>query len=591
MTIGTEYVTWAADDCHNPDVTLGLAELAAPQDGYQAARDFDEIDLWSQIDADGREAETLRQAGVEFDPNFCSVVIDAVNDRMAITSVTATVGTGEGAEDSAESQAATAALGDIWTGNQLGNYWPVWQRAALRDGDGYIVAWPSDFATLAGEESGAQEGDEMMEREDTEQVPTALNITYVDPRNGRMIYDDENPRIKRFFIQRWELPPENAGETKCHVRVNMAYPDRIEKYITKVAGKAAKASDFRQFIDEPMRVEYEAQLATYSESDVAEDSEPVYPWPMENPYGQIPAFHIRTDIQYGKPVHRNAWALQDAMSTLMRVLMVTVNFQGWPQWYALQEADNFKGQLINEDPLSDSPPSDWEGDYGAGGLDPNRIEDDTDDETGSRITLSPGALALLKGFKEIGQLEPANPETLLAPWREVAKAISSTTDTPLHKFQGMGNETPSGESLRMAERPLNGRVRKFHRLFGTTVAEFHEFSLMVLGYSDARVTVTWDPPETTDMLEVWDLIAKQVELGMPREIAFMRAGIPERDARAWVGESATVMDLERRVRLLNAVGDAIQKLGAGISLGVLDQSQATATITAILGDLAGQEGD
>src|SRR5207245_1963593 len=86
-------------------------------------------------------------------------------------------------------------------------------------------------------------------------------------------------------------------------------------------------------------------------------------WPMPNPYGQIPAFHLRTDLDYGKPVHRNAFALQDAISKLIEMQMVTVEFSGYPQRYAIQEADSLGNQSIREDPLADNSPASWDHDF------------------------------------------------------------------------------------------------------------------------------------------------------------------------------------------------------------------------------------
>lgn len=506
----------------NPDLGEALSGILDNIDLYELARSFDDIDIWSDL-YNTRLGTTLRQVGVEFDPNFCSVVIDAVANRLEITSATATTESGD------ESTDATAALQRVWDVNQLDNYLPVWHRSALRDGDAYLVAWPSEFETMVESDAASAGADvEMIEAADLVERPTMFNITYVDPRRGRMFYDSENPRVKRFFAQCWDVP--GSIKNKPRRRVNLLYADRIEKYISKDGTAGDKPAHYDEFIEPLDMAAYDAAL-----EDAGDDGEePQYPWPIVNPYGQVPAFHLRTDLEYGRPEHRNAFALQDALSKLMEVLMVTVNFQGWPQAYALQQAESFKSQQINEDPTSSTSPEAYEdGDLG-GLLNPNIIPENGDDsDTGSRITLSPGSIALLKGFSQIGQLNAANPTTLLEPWREVARAISATTDTPLYKFQGLGGEAPSGESLKIVEAPLNKKVMTRARLFGTDERSMLEFILRLMGFDGARVQISWANPATTDLLEVWQLVELKVRLGVPRYVALMQAGVAEPQAREW----------------------------------------------------------
>lgn len=479
---------------------------------YEAAKEYDEIDLW-EFFKESREGRTLRQADIEFDPNFCGVVIDAVNNRLEILSVTAN--SGEVTDDDSTTE-ATRVLNEVWDDNELGNYIPTWHRKSLRDGDGYIVVWPKNEDMSA--------ADEVVE-DDLEILPTGVNITYVDPRIGRMFYDAENPRKKRYFAQMWEL--KIPGTKQCKIRLNLYYNDRIEKYIsTDEAGYGKQAPKFEPFYDMYDMVE-------------SEDGEPIEVpvWPMPNPYNKIPVFHLRTDLDYGKPEHRNAFALQDAISKLIEMQMVTVEFQGYPQRYALQEADNFKSQTLDEDPLSDSTPANDESSLDSG-FDLTRLRDgDISNNTGSSLEASPGGMMLLKGFRDVREFSAADPNSFLEPWREYGKAISSTTDTPLYKFQGLGGSVPSGESLKVLEAPLNAKVRNRSRLFGATWRSVFEFALEILGIT-ARVNVTWANPGMLDLLEVWQLVELKVRLGVPREVAFMDAGIPEKQAKEWAANFA-----------------------------------------------------
>lgn len=494
------------------DVEKAISEIKKHRDAYDMAREYDDINLWDALDEDSRASRTLRQAGIEFDPNFCGVVIDAVANRQEILSVTATSGT---TEDEEQSEFATTVLNEIWDENELENYYREWNRNALRDGDAYIVVWPD-------------------ESYDFNENITAVNITYVDPRLGRMFYDSENPRRKKFFAQMWELTLEGERSPRC--RLNLFYNDRIERYIsTQKGGK--KASEFAPYFG--------------SGDDEHED------WVIPNPWGEIPVFHLRTTHQYGKPEHRNAFALQDGISKLLEMLMVTVEFQGYPQRYAIQEADSYGTQHVQEDPLQEyTPANDDEDNFTdnirLGSL--NRTE--VTNETGSDYEANPGGMQLFKNFKEVGEFATADPNAFLDPWREFGKAISSTTDTPLYKFQGLGGQVPSGESLKVLEAPLNKKVKDRNRMFGLTWKKALEFSLRLVGV-DAKVNITWENPETTDLLDVWELAKLKMELGVPREFALMQAGVPEHQAREWT-ELYETKARQNTARLVGSKGSTNQ---------------------------------
>lgn len=614
------------------DLDEALSEITGSLQGYDHAEEYDSINLWEQ-NMLSRAGRTMRQAGIEFDPNFCSVCIDAVNDRLEINSVTATSGADT---DTAASDAVTRQIATIWEDNELDNLYHEWHRKALRDGDAYLVVWPSQFADVIDMQS--EPGDDV----DAQDVAVAagVNITYVDPRVGRMFYDPENPRIKRFFAQMWQVTL--AGEKKPRVRMNLFYADRIEKWISGPGDRQKTAKEFTPFLDPDQDNDNDYPG---SGSDPDDDPAPAATWPMANPYGQIPVFHLRTSHDYGMPEHRNAFAAQDAVSKLSEMLMVTVEFNGFPQRYALQEADSFGTQSIREDPLADQSPQTWDHDFTETALSTTSVVSGAiSNETGSNYESNPGAMQIFKGFKEVSQFQVANPGAFLDPIREYILFISCTTSTPLWKFQGMGGSTPSGEMLKIAEMPLVKKVRDRMRLFGTTWRQVMEFALLILGV-DGHVKVGWADPATGDLMETWLLVKQKIELGVPRDVALMQAGVSETEAAEWsktyddvfaeaaqqqgralqfraqadlmqqqalaakiangipqrqafleAGYSEADVDgwlsdreeelgLGRKIALLKDLGMAIQSIGTGVSLGVLDADAANDVIAAILVDL------
>lgn len=624
-------------DDTSPDVVEAITVIGDNIQAYEHAKEYDDINLWegNQLSREGR---TLRQADIEFDPNFCGVVIDAISNKLKLNGVTAAAGA---VTDKAATTQATDVLNQIWRDNKLKLYYRVWQRNTCRDGDGYIVVWPSE---LAADETSPQPAAPAEDDETTPaSVATSVNITYVDPRMGRMFYDPENPRIKRFFAQLWEVTL--VGERKPRHRLNLFYPDRIEKYISKPRGANAglKPGDFQRYYDPDNDADNDYPGAG---PDVDSDAdETTAQWPMRNPYGQIPAFHLRTDLDYGKPVHRNAFALQDAISKLIEMQMVTVEFSGYPQRYAIQEADSLGTQSIREDPLADHSPAEWDHDFSEVALSTTSITAGViSNETGSNYEANPGGMQIFKGFKEVSQFATADPNAFLEPYREFGKAISSTTGTPLYKFQGLGGQVPSGEALKIIEAPLLDMAEKLADLFGDTIVEFSEFALHLMGI-DAEVSVSWANPATTDLMEVWQLVELKVRLGVPRDQAFIQAGVPEQQAQEWaktyaadfalakqeqgraemfaaqaqtqqwnvvqakiangvpqkqalldagyketdieqwLSDQADALDLSRRVALLGQIATATQALGAAANLGVLTDQQVQQVIISVLGDV------
>jgi hypothetical protein len=543
------------------DLDLALTEITAALDGYQHAEEYDSVNLWEQ-NMLSREGRTLRQADIEFDPNFCSPVIDAVNDRLLISSITATAGA---VTDAAATDAATGLVQQVVEANELDTRYREWNRNALRDGDAYVIVWPTETPEVGVELSD----DRDVTGAGQATVVDGVNITYADPRNCRMFYDPENPRRKLFFAQMWQM--QLKGEKKPRIRMNLFYPDRIEKWISAPGDKQKAAKEFTPFLDPDLDDDndYPGSGAD-SDGDAAAASS----WPMPNPYGQVPVFHLRTAYEYGKPEHRNAFALQDGISKLVEMLMVTVEFNGYPQRYAIQQADSLGTQSIREDPLAEHSPADWDHDFTETALSTTSIVSGAiSNETGSNYEANPGGMQVFKGFETVSQFQSANPAAFLDPLKEFITGIANTTSTPIWKFSGLGSQTPSGEALRIAEQPLVRKIEDRMAMFGGVWRDVYEFALAILGHG-VKVQIQWANPATNDLKETWDLVQQKVSAGMPREIAFMQAGIPEAQAAEWANTYSTFFAeaeyQQGRAKMYSAQADLLtqQAIAAKIANGM-----------------------
>jgi hypothetical protein len=77
---------------------------------------------------------------------------------------------------------------------------------------------------------------------------------------------------------------------------------------------------------------------------------------------------------------------------------------------------------------------------------------------------------------------------------------------------------------------------------------------------------------------------------VPRSQTLIEAGYEVGQVEQWHDDEAEAMDLVHRVELMGAIGDAVQRLGVGVSTGVLSQEQATALLARVMGDDTSEAG-
>jgi hypothetical protein len=491
------------------DIRRALDGIAEHAEQYERAREYDSTNLWEAED-DSRQGRLLRQASVEYDLNYCGPVINNIADGMVIDGIMATR-TPDAMDDDelpAEDDEATALVNNIWDAQKLGQFYPSWQRNGLRDGDAYVMLWHRSDIDVPPD--GALN-------------PEELNITYMDPCMSRIFYDPANPRVKQYFAWCWEKPVP-GDDKRVAWRLNLMYADRIERYETapRSRDKPPRAEDFQEYV--PDRDD---------ESDDDEYVEDQGPWSIPNPFESVTAFHLRTDVNYGIPVHANAYGPQDSIAETVERMMTTMAFKAWPQTYAIQEAENMAQQMIREDPLADEY-DDGLDDFGDD-VDRDRVRDGSEitNETGTDLESTPGGMMILKGFKTVGELQAADPTVFLDPWREFAKAAADTTGTPPWAFRAIGGEIPSGIALKIALQPQTSRRSRCADLFGNELADLLATCAMACGMDGVTVTIQWAPFEPVDETERWTLVRLRTDAGVPLEQALIMAGIPARQAREW----------------------------------------------------------
>lgn len=414
---------------------------------------------------------------------------------------------------SAEPANADTALQDLWKTGKMNLVSRQIQRRALEYGDGYCMVWPDP----------------------DDDTGKSVDICFNSPRSVRVFYDPERPLKKAFALKQWALDDKTT-------RADLYYPDRIEKYIRTGKGKSAV---WTQYTDEP--------------GDE---------WPYENPFGEIPFFHFRTDDPYGSPVHRDFYGPQDAIHKLVISHMAGVDYQAFPQRYALvhPDSDTSEPAAADEDEFA------FANDTGA---------TSPDSEGRSQFQADPGSVWFMQGISGVGQFQTADPATFTEPMLVYLRFGAQITNTPLHRIDPTGQQ-PSGEALRTAEAPFVKSCEDLMESFGDTWTELLTFALKVAGVSATSVDVQWNPAQSVDDIEGWNTVAAKLAAGLPVKQAFQEAGYSGEQVDAWFPDD--VDDLPVAVDLLLKIGQALSALGTAQSLGVLSPEQLQQVIGAIVGD-------
>lgn len=406
------------------DLTIAINMLLSKQKDYEIAKKYYE-GAAEEVIAAPKIRRALKRAGDQFRLNFASTAVDAVNNRLEIASV------------SAISEAANTYLDRVMATNEMQLEIGQVHKHALVFGDAYLVFEPSeDF----------------------------LQVYYNDPRQTIVIYDDENPKLKRYAAKVWQVADDNSDRPRYKTRVNLYYADRIEKFIS-VGNKlplTPRDSDFIPYVD------------TRTNSDGV----------MGNPFGFVPVFHFRTEHPEGRPEHLKAYGAQDMITKLAVSQMASIDFHGFPQRYALSGAASSEASDFDED----SPEN-------------------------TQISNNPGEMLWLTNVEKVGQFDAAKPETYLDPLRVYIRSLATITATPLHYFEPTGN-VPSGEALRTAEAPLVKKTKTRQLSFGATWREVFTAILNAAGMRE-DVQVHWKSAETFDTKESWEIARIKAQVGLP----------------------------------------------------------------------------
>lgn len=152
---------------------------------YETAEDYYDGNV-PETFASAKLRLAVRSTGYSSVLNYCRPVVDAVNDRMEIASI------------SAKSDKATNAIKTVWDNNELTLEAQEIHRRTLVYGDCYVIVWPDP-------DSGE------------------VQVAYNSPKNMTLVYDPENPRKKLYAVKVWHTDDNT-------VRMDIYTKEAIAKY-------------------------------------------------------------------------------------------------------------------------------------------------------------------------------------------------------------------------------------------------------------------------------------------------------------------------------------------------------------------------
>lgn len=390
----------------------------------------------------------------EFALNLCPAICDALRDKLKIKNFNVEDGGANLPKDAWK----------IWQDNRMGVRSGEVHKEAVKNGDAYVIVW--------------------VDRE------KKVTIYPQKARNCTVVYDEEMPGKILWAAKVWKTNDKKS-------RLNLYYPDRTERYITKAKVEAGlpDAGALVPFTD---------------------DGQPIIP----NPYGIVPVFHFANNSDIGSPGQSelvSAMPIQDGLNKSVLDMLVAMEFASYRQRWASGI------EIEYDDDGKPIPP------YTAG------IER-------LWVTESPEA--------KFGDFEAANLEQFLKVKADFRVDMACVTGTPLYYFMLTSGDMPSGESLKKSETRFINKVTDRQESFGQVWEDVMSFALTLEGKKDVRLFTDWEDPAPLSETDKLNNIILKKEIGISDEQALIEAEYGETDIKKML--EAKQMKADAAINSFNA---------------------------------------
>ncbi|UYL87132.1 portal protein [Microbacterium phage OscarSo] len=426
-------------------------------------------------------------------------------------------------------EAQAKAILDKWFDlNDIDDEAQDWIRQACMLGDFYVIIDPTE------------------EDEDGRAIVETARALASSPFDTVVVYDRRTEREAQYGLHVWDAGSKNDPR----VRAMLYYDDASVKLISRAGSKGTTGGDF--------------------ELDVDPDEDDADAWIFHNGDRMLISHLAIGGKPYGVPVHKKAWGPQDAITKISANNLVNVDAQGLPSRWALM------------DPAAELD-DDIDDDFGTDGPSSTTSDGLTKATAGpSRVRAVPGAIAMLRGVKQVGTFDQGSSDTFLKNLDWYVRAMAVATGIALFEFD-LNGEQPSGEARRRAEGRAN---RKAARIKRQAAAFFRDLADTVLALTGVvgTVTVNFNPSETSTDKDGLELVALKVKAGVPVRAALLEAGYSAEQVEEWYPTGAPAVSPD----LLTVLATALNALGNAKTLGVITDDELAAMLPEILTGARGE---
>lgn len=340
----------------------------------------------------------------EIADNLCPTVVDSVTDRLKIVGFSSTA---TQRRNGVVTDPNAAKAWAIWRRNRMGQRAAEIHRDSLITGDGYCIVWPTDSAGAA----------------IWPQKPEEMVIQYSETVPGDV------DRAGRVWLLR-----------DGRLRVNVYFPDRIEKWVAERKGTSTSHKQFVPLAGEEI---------------------------VPHPFGRVPVFHFPNKRLFENGVShlKDVIPLQDALNKAVCDMLVAMEYASFRQRWATGLGDEFPD---DEDGAED--------------------EDDRPKEPPFRPGIE-RVWALMDKDAKFGEFDETNLEQFLRVQEDLRAEVARVSGTPLHLLFITRGDFPSGEAMKSAEARFTELLEEQQESKGNSWEDALTFALRIEG---ARIPASFE---------------------------------------------------------------------------------------------------
>lgn len=563
------------------DLDLGIQQLALARPQYDKAHNYFEGSI---EEFTGHFHQSIRkliaEQGSAYRFRLARKPVTFMANRVKIAAVKVLETEGDSTDNTepgaapVESEDATDTLDLIRKANKMVGVYEYEQHLRTFEfGDSYLFVWNVD--------PDEENADPLLKS-------VGVEMVYHSPMNVRMIYDQQTERYARYVINRWQEKftdddTENPMPlTKVFQRIDLWYRDHLERYwrpgegpTTAQASQIATADKTQALVGEPGG--YGATLDTAGWQPYVDDQSGP-DGVLDNPHGELPWFHFRTAMPYGRPLHENAYGPQDAINKLTITHLTSIDGAGWPQRVALMDPAAILDQN-NDDP-------EWKDDAEAVDVALRTLRQGRGSGD-SRQRSGPGTTQYLTGVKDVKQFDAAQSSNFIEPIPTYLKLMAICCDTPLQEIDP-ASDPPSGKALKTANAPADAAQGRYEALLDGPWGAAYRFALKLKGVVVDSVDIEFEPVLQTADVEEWDVVAAKNASGVPKQETLREQGYDPKKIEGWFPD-ADEQDMDARVDTVVKLAAAMRDMSSAVTSNLLDAETARKLLATLLTDATGTE--